>query len=95
MTRLHVSLSALGELADQLTSFERALESRLAGLDRVALALGTTWHGSAASSYAAAHAACQRDLAAMHAALAALRGYAVTASDNYAAAVAANTRMWR
>jgi uncharacterized protein YukE len=94
MTRFAVSLTALDELLERIASFDRALELRLARVAAAAGVLATTWSGTAASSYAAAHAACTRDLDDMRAALTRMRGAVATARANYSSALATNARMW-
>jgi len=95
MTRIHVSLNALEELLDQMASFDHALELRLARAEAIARSLAATWSGAASSSYATAHASCERDLAELRSAMRRLRGNVATAHANYGSAVAANARMWR
>jgi WXG100 family type VII secretion target len=91
---IRVSLPALAEVVERMAAYDRAVEAQLARIDARARSLSATWTGTAATSYAAAHAEWSRDLAEMRAAVRRLRAVAATAHGNYSAALAANRAMW-
>lgn len=94
MSRLRVDLAALDDLIGRMQHFE----ARLAALRSEAAArtgeLHATWRGAAAQTQAGAQATWAAGAGEVHDALVALRSVAVTAHANYAAATAANRRMW-
>ncbi|HRD63163.1 MAG TPA: WXG100 family type VII secretion target [Nocardioides sp.] len=87
----------LDRAADVVASL-RAVEVSLSEvLDELAVRISrlhTQWYGAGAAAHLEAHRAWMTSYADMHEALVAMRRAVRTATDNYRAAAAANTRMW-
>jgi ESAT-6 family protein len=94
MTRLVVDLGALAELTERMQRFQDHLSATRDEVQRRITALHLSWTGDAAAAQAASSAQWASATAELQEALAALRSIGETARANYAAAVAANRRMW-
>jgi WXG100 family type VII secretion target len=94
MSRLVVDLDRLAQLVDRMTRFEAQLGRVGEDADARVHLMHAGWTGAAASTQAAAHVQWRAGAAEVHDALVALRAIVATAHGNYAAAVAANRRMW-
>jgi WXG100 family type VII secretion target len=94
VSRLVVDLDRLANLVDRMALFQAHLAR---GYDEVTARVHSvqlTWSGAAAEAQASAHARWRAGAAEVHEALGVLRSIASEAHANYAAAVAANRRMW-
>lgn len=89
-----VDLDHLDRIVTRLSNLEKSIEQHLADLDKRIQQIHTVWSGDAAASQLAAHREWMTGAAEMRVGLAALRAAALTAHENYSAAVAANTKMW-
>jgi ESAT-6 family protein len=94
MTRVAVDLDRLAALIERAAVFQSRLERLGAEVEARVAAVHAEWHGAAASAHAAAHAQWRVGAGEVDAALAMLRSIASGAHANYAAAAAANRRMW-
>jgi WXG100 family type VII secretion target len=94
MSRLAVDLERLAHLVDRMARFEQHLGGLRDEVDVRVQALNATWTGEAAAAQASAHDQWRAGAAQVHEALAVLRTIATGAHANYAAAAAANRRMW-
>lgn len=94
MSRVAVDIDGLAELVDRLAVFEAQLVRTRAEVDARVQALHVTWRGDSAAAQASAHARWRCGVEQLHEALAVLRSIACGAHANYAAALAANRRMW-
>jgi WXG100 family type VII secretion target len=94
VSRLVVDLDRLAQLVDRMSRLEAQLVRVGDDADARVRVLHAGWSGAAASAQAAAHAQWRAGAAEVHDALVALRAIVSTAHGNYAAAVAANRRMW-
>jgi WXG100 family type VII secretion target len=94
VTRLAVDLEALAELVDGMQRFQDHLTATRQEVERRVAAMQLTWSGAAAAEQAAAQRHWSRATDELQQALAALRSIGLTAHANYAAAMAANRRMW-
>lgn len=77
-----------------MSEFHSDLEQTLAAVRSSVTALGSTWHGDAASAQAAAQQQWEDGAQPLRDALAQLRDLAERAHANYSNAASANTRMW-
>lgn len=94
MTRLVVDLDQLAEAVGRMERFQQHLVRTHDEVERRVRDMHVVWTGEAAVAQSVAQqhwAAASHDL---QDALAALRSIASTAHTNYAAAAAANQRMW-
>ena len=89
-----VDLDRLADIIDQISQFERQVESAVDDADRRVDRLHATWTGDAAVQHRLAHEEWMRGVAEMRAGLAAIRRNALTAHGNYTNAVTTNTGMW-
>jgi WXG100 family type VII secretion target len=87
-------LDRLSDLVERMISFETCAEALAADLDAQARRLHGEWSGAAASAHLAAHRAWLDGAVRMRTALGELQSAVSTASGNYCAAAAANSRMW-
>ena len=94
MSGYAVSIAALEGLVDRMAAFDREAAGRLVLTEDALRTAAATWRGEAAASCAAAHREWVRDLDTLRAAALRLRATVATAQANYAAAAAANGRMW-
>jgi WXG100 family type VII secretion target len=94
VSRLAVDLDRLASLVDRMAAFETRLAHVLDEADARVEALHPIWTGRAAAAQASAHAQWRAGANEVRTALTALRAIATEAHANYAAAVAANRRMW-
>jgi WXG100 family type VII secretion target len=94
MAGFSVDLEALLTGVDQMSGFHSNLESTLASVRSAVTALGSTWHGDAASAQDAAQQQWDDGAQQLREALAQLRDIAEHAHSNYSNAAATNTRMW-
>jgi WXG100 family type VII secretion target len=94
MTRLVVDLDRLADLIERMDSFHQQLAAARSAVDARVRSVHVRWTGDAATAASAAQARWDAGAHEVHEALAALRSVAATVHGNYAAAVAANRRMW-
>lgn len=94
MAGFSVDLEALLDGVDQMSTFHTNLEHTLETVSASVTALGTTWHGDAASAQEAAQQQWDQGAQQLRDALAQLRDIAEQAHSNYSNAAATNTRMW-
>ena len=84
----------LVDVIERLVRLDAHLEAALAEVEQRVAALHVTWTGDAAQAQRTAHTEWHRGAEQMRAALMRMRAIAVIAHANYAAAAAANVRMW-
>lgn len=89
-----VDLDRLADIVDQIDRFDQHLETSLEDADARVAKLHTTWTGTAAAAHQRAHDEWKRGVAEMRAALAVMRGNALTAHGNYRSAATTNADMW-
>ncbi|PZS17248.1 MAG: WXG100 family type VII secretion target [Pseudonocardiales bacterium] len=89
-----VDLEILQDVIDRMSTFERVLEERLDDVDGRVRRLHQAWAGAAADEHVRAHQEWLAGAQQMRTAIATLRRIGATAHANYAAAIAANRRMW-
>lgn len=94
MIGFRADLPALAELVGDLGRFAALAERCSDDLDADVRRLGGHWQGAAASAHTAAHARWSAAQEQLRAALDQLQHLVSTAHRNYAAAAAANARMW-
>jgi len=89
-----VDLGGLEDLIARMAGFEQRAESLAADVESQVNRLHADWSGRAAEEHRAAHRHWRHGAGEMQAAATELRHVVATAHGNYAAAVAANARMW-
>ena len=89
-----MDLEALLAGVDQMSAFHSTLEQTLASVQSSVTALGSGWHGDAASAQQVAQQQWDEGAQQLREALAQLRDIAERAHANYSNAAATNTRMW-
>lgn len=94
MTRVVVDLAALAQFVGQLELLQRQLLHAHDTVGQQVARLHVQWTGRAAATHAAAHTQWAAAATEVSDALATLRAIGSDAHANYAAAVAANRRMW-
>lgn len=92
--KLHVRFEDLSETADALDSVAKRLQEHLTELDGVVKRLAETWEGDAHDAFHGCYREWQSTSRDLHRALRVLHKTVRTAHGNYAAARAANLRMW-
>ena len=92
--RLSVDLAQLDELITELSRFGQALESVQTDVQSQQNRVHAVWRGVAAEEHAAAHARWRTGSQEMHEALQTMRTIVVTAQENYASAIRANSALW-
>jgi WXG100 family type VII secretion target len=94
MAPFKVDLDRLDDIIEQISKFDKRVESALHDADAQVDRLHGTWHGEAATKHRQAHDEWQRGVREMRAALEVMRKNASTAHANYHGAVTTNVRMW-
>jgi WXG100 family type VII secretion target len=94
MDRYRVDLDRLADLIDQISKFDKGIESALGDVDKRVDRLHMTWAGQAAAEHRRAHAEWTRGVVEMRAGLAEMCANAKIAHGNYHSAITANSRMW-
>lgn len=92
--KLHVQFEDLSEAADVLDSVAQLLQEHLTELDGVVKRLAETWEGDAHDAFHSYYREWESASRNLHRALRELHRTVRTAHGNYAAARAANLRMW-
>ena len=92
--KLQVRFEDLSEAADVLDSVAKKLQEHLTELDHVVNRLVETWEGDAHDAFHGYYRRWQSASRDLHRALRELHKTVHTAHRNYAAARAANLRMW-
>jgi early secretory antigenic target protein ESAT-6 len=92
--RLRVVFGSLSELTDGLLETANALEDHLSELDDAVTKIAASWEGEAHDRFHQRVSEWRTTSRALHRALRGLHRLTETAHGNYAAAEAANLRMW-
>jgi ESAT-6 family protein len=94
VTGLRADLAALADLVARLDAFQARAEALAGDLDAQVRRLHGEWSGASADAHLGAHGEWVAGARQMRAAAGQLRAAVAVARANYAAAVAANARMW-